>query len=77
MIGGGGSDMTVHNLIQTETTCKNYGAMFKKYIIHSLNSALISPVFVMGVFLAHFKIIMEALINYFLRNSSNTNETLI
>ena len=59
--------VAVHNLIKTGTTCKNYtyipGAMFKKiYIINSFNSAHISTVFVMAVFLeglAQFKILME------------------
>ena len=41
--------------------------MFKKYIISSVNSAPVSLVFVMGVFLeglAQFKIVMEVLRNY-------------
>ena len=62
--------MTVYNLIQTGITCKNYtyipSAMFNGYIINSFNSAPISPVFVMGVFLVglvQFKIVMEVLRN--------------
>ena len=67
--------MSVHNLIQTGTTCKNYtyipGVMFKN-IINSFNCAHISPVLfphspVMAVFLeglAQFKILMEVLRNY-------------
>ena len=60
--------MTVHNLIQTGTKCKNHtyipNALFSEYIVTSFNSASISPVFVKGVFLvglAHFKIPMEVL----------------
>ena len=37
---GGGSDMTVDNLIQTATTCKSYtyipSAMFNEFMINSL-----------------------------------------
>ena len=62
--------MTVYNLIQDGTTCKNYtyiqSAMFNEYIINSFNSAHISLVFVKGVFqvaLAEFKILMAVLIN--------------
>ena len=63
--------MIVHNLIQTGTTCKNYtyihGTMLKN-IINSFNSAHISPVFVMAVFLeglAQFKILLKVLRNCF------------
>ena len=61
--------MAVQNLIQTGTTCKNYkyipSAMFNEYI-NSFNSAPISPLFVMNVFLVglvQFKIVMEVLRN--------------
>ena len=59
--------MTVYNLIQTGTTCKNYtyilSAMFNEHI-SSFNSAPISPSFVMSVFLVvQFKIVMEVLRN--------------
>ena len=75
--------MTVYNLIQTGTTCKNYtyipSAMFNGYIINSFNSASISTVFVMGVFLVglvQFRIVMEVL-RKDLKNNSNTNGTSI
>ena len=62
--------MTVYNLIQDGTNCKNYtyiqSAMFNEYIINSFNSAPISPLFVMSVFLVglvQFKIVMEVIIN--------------
>ena len=58
--------MTVQNLIQTGTTCKHYtqipSAVFNEYIMNSFNSAPISSVFVIVVFLvglAQLKIVME------------------
>ena len=59
--GGGGPTWQCITSYRLEQHAKTKGAMFKKYIINPLNSAPISPVFVMGVFLeglAQFKILM-------------------